>query len=96
MKHADSVPVYKKNNKCEKENYRPASFQSNLSKIYEKLMYNQIYDYFDNILFPSQCGFQKEYSAQHCLPVIIEKIKEAIDRGNEFGVDEFFPKHLIV
>ena len=48
-------------------------------------MYNQLYDYFDNILFPSQCGFQKRYSAQHCLLVMIEKFKEAIDRGNEFG-----------
>ena len=85
LKHADIVPIYKKNNKCEKENYRPVSILSNLSKIYEKLMYNQLYEYFDNILFPSQCGFRKGYSAQHCLLVMIEKFKEAIDRGNEFG-----------
>ena len=52
LKHVNIVPVYKKNNKCEKENYRPVSILSNLSKIYEKLMYNQLYDYFDNILFP--------------------------------------------
>ena len=85
LKHADIVPVYKKNNKCEKKNYGPVSILSNLSKIYEKLMYNQLYDYFVNILFPSQCGFRKGYSAQHCLLVMIEKFKEAIDRGNEFG-----------
>ena len=48
-------------------------------------MYNLLYDYFDNILFPSQCGFRKGYSAQHCLLVMIEKFKETIDRGNEFG-----------
>ena len=48
-------------------------------------MYNQLYEYFDNILFPSQCGFRKGYNAQHCLLVMIEKIKEAIDRGYEFG-----------
>ena len=83
-KHADIVPIYKKNNKCEKENHRPVSILSNLSKIYEKLMYNQIYEYFDNILFPSQCGFRKGYSAQHFTLVIIEKIKEAMDRGYEF------------
>ena len=72
------------NNKCEKENYRPVSILSNLSKIYEKL-YKQLYDYFDNILFQSQCGFRKGYSALHCLLAMIEKFKEAIDRGNEFG-----------
>ena len=79
--------IYTKNSKCEKENYRPVSILSNLSKIYEKLMYNQLYEYFDNILFPSQCGFRKGYSAQHCLLVMIEKFKEAIDRGFEFGAE---------
>ena len=48
-------------------------------------MYNQLYDYFDNILFPSQCGFRKRYSPQHYLLVVIKNVKEAIDRGNEFG-----------
>ena len=85
LKHADIIPVCKKNNKCKKENYRPVSIFSNVFKIYEKLMYNQLYDYFDDILFPSQCGFQKGYSAQHCFLVMTEKFKEAIDRGNEFA-----------
>ena len=79
------VPVYKKNNKCEKENYRPVSIHLNFSKIYEKLMYDQLYDYFDDILFPNQCGFRKGYSAQHFLLFINEKFKEAIDRWNEFS-----------
>ena len=48
-------------------------------------MYNQLYEYFESILFSSQCGFWKRYSAQHCLLVMIEKIKKVIDRGNEFG-----------
>ena len=39
-KHADIVPIYKKNKKCEKVNYRPVSILSNLCKIYEKPMYN--------------------------------------------------------
>ena len=69
----------------QKENYRPVSILSNLSKIYEKLMHSQLYDYFDNMQFPSQCGFGKVYIAQHCLLFMIEKFKETIDRGNEFG-----------
>ena len=39
----------------------------------------------ETILSLSQCGFRKGYSSQHCLLVIIEKIKEAVDNGNEFG-----------
>ena len=33
LKNADIVPVYKKNNKCEKENYRPVSILSNISNV---------------------------------------------------------------
>ena len=40
LKSADNAQVYKKNNKWEKENYRPVTFLSKLSKIHEKLMYN--------------------------------------------------------
>ena len=38
-----------------------------------------------DILFPSQYGFRKGYSAQHCLLVMTEKFKKAIDRGDKFG-----------
>ena len=53
--------------------------------MYENLIYNQLYQYFENILFPSPCGFRKGYTTQHCLLVLIEKFKEAIDAGNKFG-----------
>ena len=33
---------------------------------------------FENILFPSQCGFRKGFSAQNCLLVMNEKFKETI------------------
>ena len=78
------LPQYIKSRKCGRKNYRPVSILSNLSKIYDKLMYNQLYGYFDT-QFPTQCGFQEEFSAEYCLLVMIEKFKEAIDRGNEFG-----------
>ena len=78
LKHANIVPIYKKDKKREKENYRPVSILSNLSKIYEKLLYNQLYDYFNNILFPSQCGLPKGYSAQDCFLVMIEKYEEVL------------------
>ena len=41
--------------------------------------------YFDDILSPSQCGFRKGYSTQHCLLVILEKFKESVDKSNKFG-----------
>ena len=71
FKHADITPVHKKKEKSGKTNYRPVSILPNNSKIYQKLIYNQLYDYFDKILFPSQCGF-KGYSCQRCLLAMLE------------------------
>ena len=70
---------------CNKANYRPVSIVTNISKIYEKLLYNQLSKYFDSLLAANQCGFRKGFSSQYCLLVMLEKFKEAIDRGNQFG-----------
>ena len=52
LKHSDVTPVHKKKEKSDKTNYRHVGILANLSKIYQKLIYNQLYDYFDKILFP--------------------------------------------
>ena len=53
----------------------------NLHKI---TIYNQLYDYFDKILLPSQCGFGKGYSSQHHLLAMLENFKKFADDGNKF------------
>ena len=50
-----------------------------------KLIYNQLYDYFDKISLPSQCGFSKGYSSQRCLLAMFENFKKSVDDRNEFG-----------
>ena len=67
LKQADIKPVYKADSKNKKENYRPVSILSNLSKTYERYMYTQMDKYFDSILSKYQFGFRKGYSAQQCL-----------------------------
>ena len=42
LKHADIKPIYKKESRNEKENYRPVSILPNLSKIFERCMYDQL------------------------------------------------------
>ena len=42
LKNADVTPVFKKNNPLNKENYRPVSVLPAISKVFEKLMQNQI------------------------------------------------------
>ena len=50
MKLANVTPVHKKGSQYEKGNYRPVSILSNLSKVFERCIYKQIYEYFENIL----------------------------------------------
>ena len=47
-------------------------------------MYQQLHEHFNSILSPKQCGFRKVI-AQHCLMVMLEKLKESRDKGEEFG-----------
>ena len=49
LSYADVRPVFKKNDKTNKENYRPISILPNISKMYERLLYDQMYPYFNEI-----------------------------------------------
>ena len=61
------------------------SILSNVSKIYERFLYDQIQDYFDSILSKYQCRFRRGYNAQHCLITLIEKWKKSVDNGGALG-----------
>ena len=76
---------YIRRKKSDKTNYRSVNILPNLCKIYEKLMHQQLYEHFNSILSPKQCGFRKVYSAHHCLMVMLERLKESRDKGEKFG-----------
>ena len=80
---ADVIPAFKKKSKTSKDNYRPISILPNISKIYERCLYNQMQTYFDNIVSKYQCGFCG-FNAQHCLVSMIENGKK-LDNGGVFG-----------
>ena len=65
MKLANVKPVHKKGNRLEKVDYRPLNILPNLSKGFERCIYNQIAQFFDKMLSKYQCGFRKGHSAQH-------------------------------
>ena len=68
-----SKPVFKKDGKTGKENYRPISILPTLSKLCERLIYKQMYPYFDKLFSKFQCGFRKGFDAQHSLINMTEK-----------------------
>ena len=46
FKKAKVSPMYKKDGRKEKSNYKPVNILSNVSKVYERCLYDQIYDFF--------------------------------------------------
>ena len=85
MKYAKVTPIHKKDYKTDKENYCPISILPNLGKVYERLMYDQICPYFQTIFSKFQCGFRKDFNAQHCLLAMVEKWRKTVDRSTETG-----------
>ena len=67
LKQANVSPIFKKDDSLNKENYRPVSILLLLSKVYEKLLYNRLSDYVENIFNVILCGFRKAHSTQHAL-----------------------------
>ena len=61
------------------------SILSNISKVYEKIMFKQISDFFEEFLSKYQCGFRKGFNSQHCLVSMLEKWKNAMDNKQLFG-----------
>ena len=79
LKYADVTPVFKKDDKSDKSNYRPISILPNLSKVYKQIIQNQIYPFLKKNFSKYQCGFRKGFSAQNCLAAMIEKWRQSVD-----------------
>ena len=85
LKNADITPVFKKGDRNLKDNYRPVSILSNISKTFERCMFQQISKFMEPLLSKYQCGFRKGYNTQYCLLAMLEKWKSSVDKGSSFG-----------
>ncbi|XP_057308127.1 uncharacterized protein LOC130646012 [Hydractinia symbiolongicarpus] len=59
MKLADICPLFKNEDRSSKLNYRPVSKLSSASKIFERILFDQIYEFIDSKLSPLLPGFRK-------------------------------------
>ena len=85
LKLAEIIPIHKNGDRTAKNNYRPISLLPCISKLYERIFYNQLNTYFQVKLSKLQCGFRKGFSTQQCLIVLIEKWKHALDQKKSAG-----------
>ena len=79
------LPQYTKNPKSSKDNYRPVSVFSNVSRVSKRYLYDQRLSHFEKVLSPYQCGFRKGFKVQHCLIALIEIWIKIVDSDESFG-----------
>ena len=72
---------HKKEEKTKKENYRPVSILPSVSKMFETNMYEDINQFMNTKLSSYLCGFRIDYSIHHCLMIILQKWKKALDKA---------------
>ena len=84
-KFANVIPIFKKNDRQDKLNYRPLSLLTCLSKICEKIVLIRLYHFLLEIKFltPFQSGFRPGDSTTNQLILISHKIYEALEQGKE-------------
>ena len=64
LKLADVVPAFKKEDSTLVENYRPISLLPIISKIFDRIMLDQITRYMNGYLSPYLCGYKKGFNTK--------------------------------
>ena len=64
LKIADITPIFKKEDPLDKTNYRRISILPTVSKIFERILFDQLQHFSNKFLAPLHCGFRKVYSTQ--------------------------------
>ena len=82
-KLAKLKPIFKKRSRMDPSSYRPISLLPLISKIFEKIVHDQMIDYLSqyNILYKYQPGFRAQHSTDLCLSYLNDKILKGFDNG---------------
>lgn len=89
MKVALITPVHKGGDPSQFLNYRPISVLPVFSKVFERILHDRLYAFFQEkrVLSDSQFGFRKGHSTDMALAVVVNLITGALDLGkNVIGV----------
>lgn len=78
-------PIYKSGDPQQVTNYRPICLISNIGKIFEKIVKNQLVNFLESnkILHKNQFGFIKSLSTQDAIANVTSYINESLDKGKK-------------
>ena len=80
LKHAKVIPVFKNEDESDQNNYSPISLLSVFNRIFEKLKILKSFIDKYVILSKYQYGFRENWSTQHALIDIVNKIQLNFDK----------------
>ena len=81
LKLGNITPVHKKDQSTDKENYRAVIILPLLSKIFGRLMYDQLNEYLEQYL-NNLCGFRKAHSTKNALFRLLQKRQYELDKSS--------------
>ena len=84
-KVASVTPVFKKDDRLDKKNYRPLSVLHVFSKIFERFLLNQILPFFNKIQSAFLSAYRARYSSQYVLLRLIEGWRQCLDENRVAG-----------
>ena len=78
------TPLFKKGDVSLLSNYRPISLLPTISKIFERILYNQLYQYFNsnNLLAEQQYGFRTNHSTEYAAVKLVDTISKEMESGS--------------
>ena len=85
LKLGNITPIFKKDDPLDKSNYRPVSILPLLSKVYERIIYNQLSQHSEQFLNSILCGFRKAHNTQHPLFKLLHSWQRELDSGSFVG-----------
>ena len=83
LKIAKVQQIYKNEDQTLIKNYRPISLLPSISKVFEKIIFNQLYSFLQkqNIIYKSQYCFRTEHSTEFAPLELIDRVNTEMDNN---------------
>ena len=77
------LTIFKKDDDTKFSNYRPISILPTISKVFERVIFEQLYNYLNslNLFYHGQYGFRENHSTELAALELIDRVIQYLDKG---------------